>query len=127
MTVALTAAAAGAGALMLVASNGATASGSLVPVPPPPPVPTSADQIQNIDQVKTAIKGYYGDTLTTQVDPVPNDIDGGDKVLHTFTPTGSYANEMGGIATQAKQYLAASRPPRRPTRRPCCSTSTTPR
>ena len=29
----------------------------------PPANPTSADQIQNIDQVKTAIKAYYGDTL----------------------------------------------------------------
>ena len=32
-------------------------------VAPPPANPTSADQIQNIDQVKTAIKGYYGDMI----------------------------------------------------------------
>ena len=31
-------------------------------VPAPPAAPTSADQIQNIDQVKTAISAYYGDT-----------------------------------------------------------------
>src|SRR3954454_16816234 len=66
-------------------------------VPPPPAVPSSADQIQNIDQVKTAIKGYYGDTVTTAVDPVPNDLDGGDKVLHTFSLTSPYAHEMEGI------------------------------
>ena len=33
----------------------------------PPANPTSANQIQNIDQVKTAIKAYYGDTPTTAV------------------------------------------------------------
>ena len=42
-------------------------------VPPPPANPTSADQIQNIDQVKTAIKGYYGDTVTNVDDPVTTD------------------------------------------------------
>ncbi len=75
-------------------------------VPPPPTNPTSADQIQNIDQVKTAIKGYYGDTVTGQVDPVPNTIDGGDVVLHTFSPTGAYANEVGGIVQDAEKFLA---------------------
>ena len=29
-----------------------------------------ANQIQNLDQVKTAIKAYYGDTATTTLDPV---------------------------------------------------------
>jgi hypothetical protein len=74
-------------------------------VPPPPANPTSADQIQNIDQVKTAIKGYYGDTVTTDVDPVPNDIDGGDVILHTFSQTGAYAAEMAGIVDKAEKYL----------------------
>lgn len=92
-------------ATLLLVSGSATADVSSQAVPPPPAVPTSADQIQNIDQVKTAIKGYYGDTLTAQVDPVPNAIDGGDKVLHTFSPTGNYAAEMAGIVTRAKQYL----------------------
>jgi HAD superfamily, subfamily IIIB (Acid phosphatase) len=70
-------------------------------VPPPPANPTSADQIQNIDQVKTAIKAYYGDTLdTTTVDPVT-----GVKDLHTFSPTGAYAHEMGGIVSNAEWYL----------------------
>ena len=38
-------------------------------VPPPPASPTSDSQIQNLDQVKTAIKAYYGDTLTTDARP----------------------------------------------------------
>jgi hypothetical protein len=74
-------------------------------VAPPPAVPTSADQIQNIDQVKTAIKGYYGDTVTSEIDPVPNADDGGDKILHTFSTTGSYANEMAGVVADAEKYL----------------------
>ncbi|HEY7602884.1 MAG TPA: HAD family acid phosphatase [Gaiellaceae bacterium] len=74
-------------------------------VPPPPANPTSADQIQNIDQVKTAIKAYYGDTPTTAVDPVPNDVDGGDVILHTFSQTGAYAAEMGDIVDKAEKYL----------------------
>ncbi len=79
-------------------------------VSPPPANPTSADQIQNIDQVKTAIKAYYGDTITSMVDPVPNGIDGGDKVLHTFSPTGAYANEMAGIVRDAEKYLGKPHP-----------------
>jgi hypothetical protein len=78
-------------------------------VPPPPANPTSADQIQNIDQVKTAIKAYYGDTVTTAIDPVPNDLDGGDKVLHEFSPTSAYADEIGGIVDSAERYLDRSR------------------
>lgn len=70
-------------------------------VPPPPTNPTRADQIQNIDQVKTAIKAYYGDTADpTTVDPVT-----GLKDLHTFSPTGAYAHEMGGIVWHAERYL----------------------
>ena len=38
-------------------------------VPAPPANPTRADQIQNIDQVKTAIKAYYGDTLSGAHEP----------------------------------------------------------
>jgi hypothetical protein len=69
-------------------------------VAPPPANPTSADQIQNIDQVKTAIKGYYGDMIDpTRVNP----IDG--TPLHTFSPTGAYANEVGGIVDGAESYL----------------------
>jgi hypothetical protein len=69
-------------------------------VAPPPANPTSADQIQNIDQVKTAIKGYYGDMIDpTRVNP----IDG--TPLHTFSPNGAYANEVGGIVTTAERDL----------------------
>jgi hypothetical protein len=74
-------------------------------VPPPPAVPARAAQIQNIDQVKTAIKGYYGDTVSSQVDPVPNNIDGGDSLLHFASATGSYHNEMRKLVSQAKGYL----------------------
>jgi hypothetical protein len=69
-------------------------------VPAPPANPTSADQIQNIDQVKTAIKGYYGDTPTSQLDPVSGTV-----ALHQFSPTGAYANEMAGLVSDAEKYL----------------------
>ena len=66
----------------------------------PPANPTSADQIQNIDQVKTAIKAYYGDTLTSTLDPV-----NGTVALHTFSPTGAYAKEMARLEDGASKYL----------------------
>src|SRR6266568_4883259 len=88
------------GAFALVASASASAhDAEFAAVPPPPAVPTSADQIQNIDQVKTAIKGYYGDAVTTQLDPVNQTV-----ALHQFSPTGSYANEMAGIVDGAMKY-----------------------
>jgi hypothetical protein len=81
-------------------------------VPAPPAAPTRADQIQNLDQVKTAIKAYYGDTVTSTPDPVPNGPDGtypGDgatQPLHQFNPDGAYAHETEGIADGAEHYLA---------------------
>jgi hypothetical protein len=81
-------------------------------VPPPPVSPTSDSQIQNIDQVKTAIKGYYGDTVTTVDDPVPAGQDvsfAGDtstQKLHQFNPDGAYAHQVEGIASDAGRYLA---------------------
>jgi hypothetical protein len=75
-------------------------------VPAPPAAPTSADQIQNIDQVKTAIKAYYGDTVTTIDDPVPNSIDGATVKVHTFSDTSAYAHEVGRILNGAAKYLA---------------------
>ena len=57
--VALVAGVAAVAALALALAGAAGPHGA---VPPPPAKPTSADQIQNIDQVKTAIKAYYGDT-----------------------------------------------------------------
>jgi hypothetical protein len=92
-------------ALSLTLTGSAVAGGHLA-VPPPPTNPVSADQIQNIDQVRTAIKGYYGDTTTAQVDPVDNSIDGGDKALHTYSPTGAYAAEMARLEARARDYLA---------------------
>jgi hypothetical protein len=70
-------------------------------VPPPPAAPTSADQIQNIDQVKTAISAYYGDTLTPT--PAPGDPT---KTLHQFSPDSAYAHEVEGIASDAGKFLA---------------------
>ena len=94
------------GAAAIVALVAAGFAGALSgSVPAPPAVPTSADQIQNIDQVKTAIKGYYGDTVTSQVDPVDNMVDGGDKQLHQFAEGSPYANELAGIVTDAEKYL----------------------
>jgi len=94
---AVTAAAAALVVLMLLVP-GAIADGTSVPAPPAQP--TSADQIQNIDQVKTAIKAYYGDTVTQTPDPVA-----GTTLLHTFSPSGAYANEMAGIEADAAKDL----------------------
>jgi hypothetical protein len=94
--VAMVTAIAAVGALALALGGSA---GSHDAVPPPPANPTSADQIQNIDQVKTAIKAYYGDTVDTRLNP----IDG--TTLHTFSPTGAYANEMAGLVDNAEKYL----------------------
>jgi HAD superfamily, subfamily IIIB (Acid phosphatase) len=70
-------------------------------VPPPPANPTSADQFQNIDQVRTAIKAYYGDTASTVLDPV-----NGTTALHFASPTGAYAKEIAKVEAQAAKYLA---------------------
>jgi hypothetical protein len=70
-------------------------------VPPPPASPTSASQIQNVDQVKTAIKAYYGDTVTTTPDPVD-----GATFLHEFSPTGAYAKEVSRLSWRVHHYLA---------------------
>lgn len=81
-------------------------------VPAPPASPTSDSQIQNIDQVKTAIKGYYGDTTTNVDDPVPAGSDvsfAGDssvQKLHQFSPDSAYAHQVEGIASDATKYLA---------------------
>lgn len=87
-------------AVLLSASLTGAAGHTDKSVPAPPANPTSADQIQNIDQVRTAIKAYYGDTPTTQLDPVD-----GTKTLHTFSPTGNYVNEMTRLAAAARKFL----------------------
>ena len=74
-------------------------------VPAPPASPTNANQIQNIDQVRTAIKAYYGDTPTATVDPVPNSVDGKDTALHVASPTSAYAKEVARLEKSAAGYL----------------------
>jgi hypothetical protein len=91
--------AAGVAAVAALALALGGVAGSHGSVPPPPANPTSADQIQNVDQVKSAVKAYYGDTIDTRLNP----IDG--TPLHTFSPTGAYANEMAGIVDDAEKYL----------------------
>jgi hypothetical protein len=88
-------------AVFVVAVAGAVADN--LAVPPPPADPTSASQIQNIDQVKTAIKAYYGDTVTSTLDPV--NPPGSQVPLHTYSATGAYVNEMAGIETEAGKFL----------------------
>ena len=66
-----------------------------------PAVPARAAQIQNIDQVKTAIKAYYGDTDTKVADPTD-----ASKTLHEPSPTGAYAQEMAGLEQTALGYLS---------------------
>jgi hypothetical protein len=88
---------------MLLAAGSAGANGPHVP--PPPEHPTSSAQIQNIDQVRTAIKGYYGNTSWGKVDPVSNTVDGKDVALFTFDPDGAYAHEVGKIVRSAERTL----------------------
>jgi acid phosphatase class B len=85
-------------AVMLVVA--ASAAIAVTSVPAPPAHPTSASQIQNVDQVKTAIKAYYGDTVSSQLDPV-----NGTTLLHFASPTSAYAKEMHGIEKEADTYL----------------------
>jgi hypothetical protein len=75
--------------------------GSTRAVPAPPAAPTNANQIQNLDQVETAIKAYYGDTATQTPDPV-----NGTTMLHVASPTGAYAKQMHRIEAKAERYLA---------------------
>ena len=102
-TVALASAAAG---MALAVPGLAMATNSGQSVSAPPAVPTSASQIQNIDQVKTAIKGYYGDTPTSTVAPGTGGTTGVPAVtLHQFNPDGNYAHEVEGIASGAGKYI----------------------
>ncbi|GGF57515.1 hypothetical protein GCM10011519_34330 [Marmoricola endophyticus] len=82
--------------------TGSADAGTAPSVPAPPAVPTSADQIQNIDQVKTAIKGYYGDTTTTTPDPI-----NGTTMLHEPSPTSNWVKETNGVGREMRSYLAA--------------------
>ncbi len=86
-------------ALLVPGSANAYKVPSARAVPAPPANPTRADQIQNIDQVKTAIKAYYGDTLSGNTNP-----DGTPE--HLPSPTGNYAKEMAKVVSSAEAYLA---------------------
>jgi hypothetical protein len=97
-------------AVAVLAVLGFVSAGSATPgthttapraVPAPPAAPTNANQIQNLDQVETAIKAYYGDTPTNTPDPVT-----GATMLHVPSPTGAYAKQMHGIEATAKHFLA---------------------
>jgi predicted secreted acid phosphatase len=113
-TIAIASAAAG---MALTVPGLALATHSGQSVPAPPATPTSASQIQNIDQVKTAIKAYYGDTVTAVNDPVPDGQDvsyAGDsstQPLHQFGSNSAYAHEVEGIAADAGTYLAKQAKP----------------
>ena len=107
-TVAIASAAAG---IALAVPGLALAGHTGQAVAPPPANPTSADQIQNIDQVRTAIKAYYGDRVTSVTDPVPDGSDfsyPNDRAttdLHQFSDDSAYAHETEGIAARAGKYL----------------------
>ena len=75
----------------------ATAGRQARAVPAPPESPTRADQIQNIDQVKTAIKGYYDDTVSG------TNPDGSEQ--HVPSSDGAYAREVRGVERSALTYL----------------------
>jgi hypothetical protein len=96
-------------AVAILAVLGFVSAGSAAPthhttsahaVPAPPVAPTNANQIQNLDQVVSAIKAYYGDTPTETPDPV-----NGTTMLHVPSPTGAYAKQMHRIEARAEQYL----------------------
>ena len=102
-------AALGVAGLIAAGTAGAYGSHGGPAVPAPPTSPTRADQIQNIDQVKTAIKGYYGDSTTAlpgapSVDPVTTD--GADATLHYPSVGSAYDKELGRITRTAATYLA---------------------
>lgn len=98
-TIVATAAVLATGSVALTVSGSADAGGPRA-VPAPPAVPTSADQIQNVDQVKTAIKGYYDDTVTSTPDPVD-----GSKTLHEPAPDGNWVRETNGVGRDVRSYL----------------------
>src|SRR4051812_9753365 len=90
--------------LVLVGSQSSAVSQAFRAVPAPPTNPTNSNQIQNIDQVRIAIKGYYGDTLTTRTDPI-----NGTVALHEASPTSAYAKEVGRLEKSASGYLSGAK------------------
>jgi HAD superfamily, subfamily IIIB (Acid phosphatase) len=104
LSTALLAAVSLAGVTVLVAAGPADAGRpGIAPAVTTPTSPTSASQLMNLDQVKSAIKVYYGDTAISGTDPVtllPT-------TLHVASPTSAYANEVAGIEARATGFLAA--------------------
>jgi phosphoglycolate phosphatase-like HAD superfamily hydrolase len=82
-------------------------------VPPPPAQPTRANQIQNVDRVKTAIEAYYGDRETKRRDPVD-----GTERLHTFDPRGAYARQTRRLAGRIDDVVRRKARPGAGERRP---------
>jgi predicted secreted acid phosphatase len=103
VTVAIASAAAG---VALAVPGLAVATNSGQSVPAPPAQPTSDSQIQNIDQVKTAIKAYYGDTPTDVVAPGTDPSAEKPVTIHTFDRDGAYAHQVEGIAATAGRTLS---------------------
>jgi HAD superfamily, subfamily IIIB (Acid phosphatase) len=84
-------------ALAVLGFQTGAVSRTFQPVPAPPAHPTNANQIQNIDQVRTAIKAYYKDKVdgTTPFGTVN----------HVPSADGAYAREVGRLARSAAGYL----------------------
>ena len=101
---------AAAGVVAALALPGAALADHYADVSAPPTNPTSASQIQNIGQVTTAIKNYYGDHTTSTTDPVPDEgapeSDHVTKSLHQYGENSAYAHEVAGITAAARTYLA---------------------
>jgi HAD superfamily, subfamily IIIB (Acid phosphatase) len=84
-------------ALAVLGFQSGAVSRTFQPVPAPPAHPTNANQIQNIDQVRTAIKAYYKDRIdgTTPFGTAN----------HVPSADGAYAREVGRLARSAAGYL----------------------
>ena len=84
-------------ALAVLGLQTGAVSRTFQPVPAPPANPTNSHQIQNIDQVRTAIKAYYKDSVdgTTPFGTAN----------HVPSADGAYAKEVGRIVRSAAGYL----------------------
>jgi len=84
-------------ALAVLGFQTGAVSRTFQPVPAPPANPTNSHQIQNIDQVRTAIKAYYKDRVDGKT-PYGTD-------NHVPSADGAYAKEVGRLARSAAGYL----------------------
>ncbi|MCW2756861.1 MAG: acid phosphatase, partial [Nocardioidaceae bacterium] len=104
MTVALVVALVAGLTLTFPGAASAIATRVIHPVPAPPAAPKSDKQIQNLDQVTTAIKGYYGDTATATPDPVT-----GLTTLHEPAANGRWAKQASGTARTITKYIKGNK------------------